>query len=93
MGFAHEARHCSSQAYQPVADLMSSILDCRNISSTTRNHACGDVPVAQEDRSPGLLDKVLVLGYGIFCVFIAVTGSLWMLEDLSATLLPVQHVH
>jgi hypothetical protein len=61
--------------------------------ATTCEHACGERPVAEESRSPGVLDKVLVLAYGMFFVFLAVAGSLWILADLSATLLPVRHVH
>lgn len=57
--------------------------------ATTCDHASGERPAAEEDRSPDLLDKVLALAYGIFFVFLAVAGSLWILGDLSATLLPV----
>jgi hypothetical protein len=62
-------------------------------TATTCDHACADRPVAEEGRSPGVLDKVLALAYGAFFVFLAVAGSLWILADLSATLMPVQHVH
>ena len=61
--------------------------------ATECDHVCGERPVAEEDRSPGVLDKVLVLAYGAFFVFLAVAGMLWILADLSATLLPVHHVH
>ena len=62
-------------------------------NATTCDHACGETPVAEEGRSPGVLDKVLALAYGMFFVVLAVAGSLWILADLSATLLPVHHVH
>jgi hypothetical protein len=39
----------------------------------------------------GVLDRVLLLAYCMFAVFIAVAGSLWILADMSATLL-VRHV-
>jgi hypothetical protein len=59
--------------------------------ATTRDFAFGERPVAQEGRSRGVLDTVLVLAGGIFFLFLAVAGSLWILADLSATLLPVHH--
>jgi hypothetical protein len=47
----------------------------------------------EEGRSPGLLDKALALAYGMFFVLLAVAGSLWILADQSATLIPRHHVH
>jgi hypothetical protein len=61
--------------------------------ATTCDHACGESPVAEEGRSPGILDTLLAFAYVTFFLFIAAAGSLWMLADLSATLLPVHHVH
>ena len=46
---------------------------------------CAESPVAEEGRSPSVLDRVLALAYGTFFLFLAVAGSLWILADLSAT--------
>ena len=40
-----------------------------------------------------LRDKVLAFAYGAFFVLLAAVGSLWIMADLSATLLPVSRVH
>ena len=61
--------------------------------ATPCDQACGERPVAEAGRSPGVLDKALALAYGIFFVLLAVAGSLWIMADLSATLLPAPHVH
>ena len=50
-------------------------------------------PIAEVRRSPSVLDKVLAAAYGIFFLVLAVAGSLWIVADMSATLLPVVHVH
>jgi hypothetical protein len=42
---------------------------------------------------PNAIDKVLALAYGMFFVVLAVAGSLWIVADLSATLIPRHHVH
>ena len=34
-----------------------------------------------------MLDKALAVAYGMFFVFFAVAGSLWILADLSAALM------
>jgi hypothetical protein len=52
----------------------------------TRDQACAAIPLAVEDRSPRVLDRLLALAYGAFFVFLTVAGSLWILADLSATL-------
>jgi hypothetical protein len=52
------------------------------------DHAGGASPVAEEGRSPGVLDSVLAVAYGMFFVAVAVAGSLWIMADLSATLIP-----
>ena len=52
----------------------------------TCDQACAEIPLAEEDRSPSVLDRLLALAYGAFFVFLAVVGSLWILADLSATL-------
>lgn len=49
--------------------------------ATTSDHACG------------VLDRVLALAYGVFFVVLAVAGSLWIVADLSAALMPGNHVH
>jgi hypothetical protein len=40
-----------------------------------------------------VLDKVLAAAYGVFFVGLAVAGSLWIVADLSAALLPRQPVY
>jgi hypothetical protein len=50
----------------------------------TCDQACAESPVAEEGRSPSVLDRVLALAYGTFFLFLAVAGSLWILADLSA---------
>jgi hypothetical protein len=60
--------------------------------ATTCDQACGEGPVAEEGRSPGVLDSVLAVAYCMFFVAVAVAGSLWLMADLSATLIPKHHV-
>lgn len=56
-------------------------------TATTCEHACGERSVAEESQSPGALDKLLAVAYGMFFLFLAVAGSLWIVSDLSDTLL------
>jgi hypothetical protein len=79
----------SIQAEQPWRDVMSTARP----NAITCDHACGETPVAEEGRARGLFDKVLALAYGMFFVVLAVAGSLWIVADLSATLIPRHHVH
>ena len=62
-------------------------------NATTCDHACGETPVAEMGRAPDVLDKALALAYGMFFVALAVAGSLWIVADLSAALMPSHHVH
>jgi hypothetical protein len=61
-------------------------------NAITCDHAWGETSVAEEGRAPALLDKVLALAYGMFFVVLAVAGSLWIVADLSAALMPRHHV-
>jgi len=56
------------------------------------DQACA-TPVAEEGRPSAVRDKVLALAYSTFFLFLAVAGSLWILADLTATLVPVHRVH
>jgi hypothetical protein len=67
------------------------VMNTAQPQATTCDHACGERPVAEERRLRDVLDTMLVLACGTFFLFLAVAGSLWILADLSATLLPVHH--
>ena len=51
------------------------------------------VAIVEEGRSPSVLDQALALAYGMFFVVLAVAGSLWIMADMSAGLIPRHHVH
>lgn len=63
-------------------------MDTARPNVTTCDYACGVRPAVEEQRSPTLLDKVLALAYGMFFVALAVAGSLRIVADLSAALIP-----
>ena len=61
--------------------------------TTSCNQAGAAIQVADEARPSGVLDAVVALAYGAFFLLLAVSGSLWILADLTATLASVPRVH
>jgi hypothetical protein len=47
---------------------------------------------AEKDASSEVLFYVAALAFCTFFVFLAVAGAVWIMDDLSATLLPMHHV-